>query len=184
MATILDLTLLKHFVPVFSIILIFAITYGVLQFVKVFGGENKNLHAIIALMVALFFVFSGDAMLFVQKILPVFVIMIIFIMVLLMGLRFAFGVEGGDQMLLKVFGDSAGTWVVIAVVLIFLITLGTLLAPRQLPRSGELTSANSTSRTDTTNWETNVVNLVYHPMFVGMIAVLVIMALAIKLLTK
>ena len=52
MASILDIGLLNTFSPIFTFILLFALIYAILEFAKIFG-ENKNIHGLIAFVVAL-----------------------------------------------------------------------------------------------------------------------------------
>ncbi|MBU2640107.1 MAG: hypothetical protein KKG75_05395 [Nanoarchaeota archaeon] len=86
-------------------LLIFAITFAILDKIKVF--EKKNINTIIAIIVAFFLIMQRDAVLLIQGFLPrVSMIVLTILMVLLVAGAFGFG-----------FGDSwQGLSVIIAIV--------------------------------------------------------------------
>jgi hypothetical protein len=76
MATFLDVSILSGFTPIFVWILIFAIVYGLLEFVKPFGKDNKQLiHGTIAVIIAFIFVTSGVSVRFITLSTPWFVVL-------------------------------------------------------------------------------------------------------------
>ena len=75
MATLLDTGLLEFILPVFSILLIYAIIFAILQKVKIFG-ESTATNIMVAVALAVIFAITPGAMEFVRLIAPWFVVMV------------------------------------------------------------------------------------------------------------
>ncbi len=192
MATPLDMSLLESFSGLFLFIMIYAITYAVLGLTKVLG-DSKTIQAVVAFCFALFMALASKPSQVVQGMVPWIGLLIIVSMFLLMSMRFLFGSDG-DDIMIKVLGGgsktSAGWWIFITISGILLISLGSVIGPDVTP--GSDTSVNTTDgvviddgsgSTQTGNWQTNVLNTIYHPKILGTILVLFIMVMAIKMLS-
>ena len=118
MATLFDLGLIESFTPIFVFLLIWVVTYGTLELTSVLG-KNKGLHAIVGLSAAILLAFSGKPQEIIKSMVPWFVLFFVFVLFLLVGMRFMFG-NKGDNMLLEIMGKEkgAGWWVLIISVII------------------------------------------------------------------
>lgn len=186
MATPLDLSLLEHFSGLFLFIMIFAITYAVLGLTKVLGSDSKTINAVVAFCFALFMTIAQKPSAIVKNMIPWVGLVIILIMFLLLASRFMFG-DKGDEILHSVMGSqkSTGWWIFVAIIGIFLISLGSSIGP-ELTAGGDSTNVTiepGSGSTGTSSWQTNVLNTIYHPKILGAIMVFTIMVAAIKLLS-
>ena len=183
MATVLDVSLLQDFQIIFGWLFIFILVYAALEITKALG-ENKGLHAVLAVCFATLFSFSSKAMTVVTGAAPWFVVLLVIIMFLLIGVRFAFGVEGGDAALNRVFGTTAGWWIFIPVIIIIGVLIMTTLGPGLLPLSedGSEPVEPGEKSTSTKDFSTNVWNTLFHPKMLGTGAILMIAVFAIALL--
>jgi len=190
MATPLDMSLLEHFSGLFLFIMIFAITYAVLGLTKVLGAENKGINAIVAFCFALFMALASKPSQIVQGMVPWIGLMMIVIMFMLLAMRFMFG-DKGDETLFKVLGGSAsaGWWIFITIIGILLVSLGSVIGPEVTPGGNTNSTTtggsvdSSPGSTQTGNWQSNVLNTIYHPKVLGAVLVLFIMLMAIKMLS-
>lgn len=124
MANPLDLGLLDSLSVIFSMLLVFAIVYGVLAKSKVFG-DNNGLHAIVGLVSALFLAFSPGVSQVIMTMVPWFVMMFIFFLLLLqffsfMGVNENFLLENLKK------DKSIVTWVMIISFVILISSLGSV----------------------------------------------------------
>ena len=189
MATPINIGLLESFSPVFVFIFVFAISYAVLGLTGVLGKDNKNIHGIVAFCIAIFLSLSVRPKAIITDMVPWFALVIVFFMFLMLAMRFVFG-EKGDRMMINVLGSEsgAGWWVFIAIIGILIISLSSSVGPSVTSTSNESTAGiNVTTAggsTQTGNWQTNVLNTMYHPKVLGTIIILVIALAAIRLLSS
>ena len=171
--------LLKEFSIIFGWLFVFVLSYALLEVTKVLG-ENKGLHAVLAVCFATLFAFSERATNIVLGSAPWFVVFMVLVMFLLIGVRFAFG-DKGDELLLETLGRrKAGWWILLPVVAIVGILIAFQIGPEMLPGGGgtETTESGGTS-TATSSFSQNIVNTLYHPKIIGMAAILMIAVFAI-----
>ncbi|MBW2970839.1 hypothetical protein KY320_01615, partial [Candidatus Woesearchaeota archaeon] len=184
MATIMDLGLLEHFTPVFVFIFIWAVTYGILTVTKILG-DSKNLNGIIAFCIGLFIAFSTKPRVIISGIIPWFVLMFVFFMFVLIGMRFVFGEGQGDEMMLNMLGGKtgAGWWIFAVGLTIVIVIAASELSPAITPGASNTTTTSGTSSsnaetgpgsTDTGDWRSNVLNTMFHPKMVGTLVFLLI----------
>ena len=83
MATFLDIGLLQKFEIIFPFLFVLVAVWGVLSYAK-FLGDNKFLHALISLILAVLVLFSDKARRAITGMAPWFVLLIIFIVFLWM----------------------------------------------------------------------------------------------------
>ena len=122
MATFLEgVGFLSEFSIIFPFILILVVVYALAQYTKMLG-DNKGVHAIVALAVAALFLFSGAANEIVKVITPWFVVLFIFILFLMTGMKM---VGGPDIDFKSVMGthQSIVYWII---ALALVITLGAI----------------------------------------------------------
>jgi len=193
MATIFDIGLLEYFSPIFTFIFIFVAMFGILQVVKIFGEKSQNLNAIIGFCIALFLTFADKPRLIVNGMIPWFALMFVFGLFLLTAMRFIFGSEAGDSMLLSMLGGKtgAGWWVGVGAIIILIVGISSVIGD-PLADSGEnATTDASTGNSDgssgstaTDDYRTNVLNTLYHPKLLGAVVLLLIALFAILLITR
>ena len=96
MATVLDLGLLQKFEIIFPFLLVFVIVYAILSSTK-FLGENKGIHSLIALAMAIMILFSATTREIINVMSPWFVVLFIFILFVLLAFKL-FGTTDEDIM--------------------------------------------------------------------------------------
>ena len=78
MATFLDTGLLSYFSVIFPALLVFVIVYALLEKTKLLG-ENKAIHAIAAIAIALMLMLSRNIMNVINYMAPWFVLLFVFL---------------------------------------------------------------------------------------------------------
>lgn len=190
MATFLDIGLAQHFSVIFPVLLVFVIVFALLEKSKIFG-ENKGLHSLIALCVALMMLFSPGVVQVISVMAPWFVLMVLLI-VFFMLLLMSFGTKW-DAIANYATGWQLPHWFFLIIALIvFVGALGQVYGSSLLPYSDEATGQNVTVSgdgnvdgvtTDTGDFNQNVGRAIFHPKTLGFIFILLIGSLTIKLLT-
>src|SRR3989338_1980421 len=104
MANILDLTLLREFSQIFVWILIFVVSYGILQAANIF--HSKGLHALIAVALTVLIGTTGSTSVLTSMI-PWFVVLGFFLVFILILGQFI-GLKQTD--VLSVFGGKGTIW--------------------------------------------------------------------------
>ena len=196
MATFLEIGLLEHFGPLFVVLIIFLILFGLMEYIKAFGEGKRGLHAIIALMVALLFLASKAATTMVNFMVPWFMVLVIFVFFILFVVRM-FGVgEGEMKDLIK--DSNVYPWIIVFALLILIVGLSTVFGQGLLESGSGKTSTTTnytdgtgisnpdsgTTSTTTPSFATNALNTLRNPKVLGLIFVLVVAAFALLFLTK
>lgn len=193
MATFLDISILGHFVGIFTFLLVFVIVYGMLELFKMFGDGHRGLHAIIALAVAFIVIFSKGVVAVIQTFTPWFVILILVIFFILFAVRM-FGATDKDIRDELTSGTTITTWIIIFTVVILLFSLGAGFGQDSLSSRGNTgtsatqtnTSTNATAEpgsTATTNFNQNLYNTLFHPKVLGLILIMLLAVIAMLFLT-
>ncbi len=187
----LDLSLLKVATPLFTLILVTAITYAFASWGKLFG-ENKFVHVIISFIIGIFVtVVSDSARKIIEYIIPWFTVIFIFLVFLLILFK-VFGAT--DESIRNVITKHTGTQytLIIIGIVILLGALANTFGQQMLETTaGKAKAANSsimekydsmkgTGNTATQDIETNITATFYHPKILGMLFVLIIGAIAIR----
>ncbi len=193
MATPIDLSLLGTFSPIFVFIFVFAVSYAALGLTNVLGKDNKNIVGIISFCIAVFLTLSTKPRLMIPEMVPWFAMVVIFFMFLMLAMRFVFGEKGGDEMLIKVLGggagggSGAGWWVFIMIIGIVVIAFSASVGPEITSGSNDTTATTvveaGTGSTGTNNWNTNILNTLFHPKLLGTVLILIIALSAIRMLS-
>ncbi|MEK6835783.1 MAG: hypothetical protein AABX55_02055 [Nanoarchaeota archaeon] len=167
MATILeDLGFLQFFLPVFIFLFIFALVYAVLDKFKLMG-ENKLLKGLVAFVIGLLFLFSQDALEFVQFLTPWFVIFVV-IALFILSLFIFMGVK--EESLKEAVGSPQVYWVVLILIIILLIAaIGSVFAPFFAPEEPA-----------TTPTEIGVTEILVHPRVLGALFLLIVSAFVVR----
>ena len=186
----LDVGFLSYFSPVFIWVLIFTLTYAMMQFTK-FLGDNKIIHAGIGLIIATVFLFSTSAATVVMFIAPWFTVLFIFAVFLLMAYKL-FGATD-DQIKSALANQSSIQYTILALgIIILLFGLGAGFGQDLLSYTSDSTSLSSategvseagTGSTATSSFQQNLVATLFNPKVLGMVLILVIGAFTIRGMT-
>lgn len=190
MATFLDIGLAQHFSVIFPVLLVFVLVFAILEKTQIFG-DKKGLHSIIALCLAVMMLFIPGVVQVVSMMAPWVVVLLLFI-VFLMVLFMAMGVKW-DQVVKYASGEFevAHWFLLILMIIIFIGSIGSVYGNSMLPFSGGKVAAGNitqmnedgTYSTDTGEFNQNVGSVIFHPKVLGLLFVLMVGALAIKLLS-
>lgn len=122
MATPLDVGLLSKFSIIFSMLFIFVVVYSVLSMTKLLG-KNNGVNSIVALVTALMLLFAPNVAEVINIMIPWFILLLIFILMVYLLFRFMGASESDLTKVLKEY--KAILWVIIVIsVIIFLAALG------------------------------------------------------------
>jgi hypothetical protein len=201
----LDTGLLNFFSPLFLFILIFAIVYAMMQWSKLFG-DNKVLHAIIAVMIGLFgSLLSPSARSMIEYIIPWFTFLIIFGVMIIIIFKM-FGVS--DSSLTFAVKSSGVMWTILIIAIVIALgalsnTFGQSSLAITTPGAGatENVSSADTGQSTTnsvgiisvgnpgtpnmasTDFKSNLGATFYNPKILGALFILLIAAMAARMLT-
>lgn len=196
MATFLDISILGHFITIFTFLLVFVIVYGMLELFKIFGDGHKGIHAIIALAIGFIVIFSKGVVAVIQTFTPWFTILILVIFFILFAVRM-FGATDKDIRNELTSGSTITTWIIIFTVVILLFSLGSGFGQESLERGlstqntntqGTITNnANITltsgGNTSSSNFNQNLYNTLFNPKVLGLILVMLLAVMAMLFLT-
>jgi hypothetical protein len=189
MATFLDIGLIEHFAVIFPVLLVFVILFAMLEKSKILG-ENKGLHALISLCVAIMMLFVPGLPTVIGIIAPWFVVLFLLVTFFLM-LLLAFGTKWESIVSVASDWQTPHWFLLIISLIIFVGALGIVYGESLLPYSEEATGQNITvteegvvegATTDTGDFNRNVGRVLFHPKTLGLVIVLIIGSLTIKLL--
>lgn len=178
MASILDASLLSLLSPVFALIFVFLVVYSVLEASKVLG-ENKGVHALLALMIAFFVALTPNISRLIIFMSPWFVVMIVFIVFMFMIGQFS-GLAQAD--IITTFGGKAGAfwWIVFFSGLILTFGLSNVFGQQLLQgEDGTTATVNSTQKSAFAN---NVSQTLFHPKLLGLVLILLIASFTVRLM--
>ena len=203
MASLLDVTLLSHFSEVFVFLFVFVIIYATLKLTKVLG-DNNGLMGLIALSVGVLFMFSEKAINMVTFMLPWFVLMAVFIIMIILNYRILGGEEDIIGMLSGVGKHKTVVyWIIIGGIVIVLMALannyGQTVGP-YLDDEGNTVYRNSSSPIESVSgigdnfrdsgdvgsgdFQTNLGATLFHPKVLGMVLILVIATFTMMFMVK
>ena len=193
MATFLDIGLAQHFSVVFTVLLVFVLVFALLEKTKILG-DNKGLNSIVALCLAVMTLFLPGVVAVIAHMAPWFVLILMFL-IMLLTLLMAMGTKW-EQIAKYASADFqvAHWFVLIILIIVFVGALSTVYGETLLPYSGgKVIQDNESSPqgvlgedgtvTDTGDFNKNVGRVIVHPKVLGLLLVLMIGALAVKLLT-
>jgi len=203
MASFIDVSLTGYFTNIFLFLLVYAGVFALLSKLKILG-ENKNLGAVIAFVIALFVTLSEPVSKFIIFVLPwFFVIGLILLFFIFIGKLF--GKTDKDIAWAFTWNSESPviTWVIIIVIIVLVIGFSQMFGQELLEQnptysegeSSETVSSVATSSinvgldgneipTDTGEYSSNVLGTLIHPKILGMIVLLVTGLAAILLITK
>lgn len=190
MATVFDASILSHFTLIFSMILVMAIMYGILQFSNAFHG-SKGLHVLIAALMGLLMILVPDVVAVLGIMIPWFTLLFIFLIMLLLVYQI-FGAS--EAMIAEALSDRALIWVfIIIAVIIALVSFSSVYGQRLLetgtpgaeggvmaempaPASGTI------GGTGTPNFANNLSATFFHPKVLGAFFMLLIATITMAIM--
>ena len=169
MATFLDVTALESFSNIFVFLFVWLAVYGILIYTKVLG-QNKFIHILIGLILALFVLFSDLATKIIIDIVPWLALLFVFVILISVATQ-SFGAS------FEASAYSGLKYVLLAFVAIAIV-VGALTEVRQ---AVSVPGDNETS-TDFDRDFSQTATVLFHPNFLGMILLLAIAVFTIVLL--
>lgn len=163
MATFLDVTGLQYFSSIFVFLFVWLVVYAVLLWTKVLG-DNKVVHALIGLLLAIFVLISPVATSVVADVAPFVAVVFLFIVLI----SVATTMLGAN---IEAFPALKG------ILLVFIILTIIVAAGVKLREQASVPSSTQTDLSKT-------VNLIFHPTFLGTILVFAIAVFTIALLAS
>jgi len=163
MATFLDVTGLQYFSSIFVFLFVWLVVYALLLWTKILG-ENKFVHALIGLLLAMFVLISPIATSIVASVAPYLAVAFLFIVLISVAAKML----GGD---IESFPALRGIMLVFIVIIIF------VAAGIKIREQVDVPSETQTDLSKT-------VNLVFNPKFLGTVLILAIAVFTIALLAS
>jgi len=187
MATFLDIGLVQHFAVIFPILLVFVIVFALLEKSKMLG-ENKGMHALIALCIAMMMLFVPGITQVIAVMAPWFVLMFLFVFFFFF-LLMAFGVKWEKISEYASKDWETPHWFLLVIgIVIFVGAIATVYGSSLLPFSQEpgtaaqINATEGATTTDTGSFNQNVGRVLFHPKTIGLIFLLMVGSLTIRLL--
>ncbi len=183
MATVLDLSVLKTFMPIFSWIFAFLLVYGFLEVTQIF--KNKGIHAMLAFVFSIMVAVSGTATTAIASMAPWFLVIIFFVFIVYLIGNFM-GLPSGE--ILSAFGGKGAIWWILILGFVILAvglsqTFGEQLLDARQGGTNQTATETGDSGTPTNHGQT-VLFILTDPKILGMILILLISALTVVLLTQ
>ena len=186
MASFLDIGLLEYFLPAFTFLFIFVVSYAVLDKFKLLG-DNKGLKLIASFSISILFLFSTDALKLVNFITPWFIVMVVIAMFLIalfmfMGLK--------EDSIVKAVGSGQVVWPIIIISIILLIValvhvFGSYMSPYgTLEEQPQETVYSTSDDGDAKSRESESMKTLVNPKILGALFLLIIATFAISYISK
>ncbi|RMF05575.1 hypothetical protein D6764_04345 [Candidatus Woesearchaeota archaeon] len=185
MATVLDLTLLEGFSSIFSFLLIFTIIYALLVYTK-FLGDNKSLHAIIALSFSVIMLFTPRALEAVKIMVPWFMLFILAGVFVLLVYKLFGAPDSSIEWTVRNYGGLKWGIFIVSVIIIAG-SLGYVYsqpAPGTAPQEGNSTILTAYQGDVGSTGEEALLATIFHPKVLGMVVTLLIAVFTISLLSQ
>jgi hypothetical protein len=185
MATVIDVGLLGFFSPIFALIFIFVVVFGVLTVTKLFG-DNKGVVSLIALTVALMTTIAPSALEVIAGMTPFFVIGLVFVVFLLMMAMFL-GLKQPE--ILASLGGNGAFWAVFifAIVVMFIVLSNvygsTTLSYTQNSTDTSTTVSSGDGNTGGSDITSNAAKTFFNEKILGMILILFVASFAVRFLS-
>jgi hypothetical protein len=189
MATFLDIGLVGHFGVIFPVLLVFVIVFALLEKTKILG-DNKGLHSLIALCIAIMILFVPGLTTVIAIMAPWFVVLFLLITFFLL-LLMAFGTKWTSIVGVASSWQTPHWFLLIIALVVFVGALAQVYGGSMLPYSESEVGSNVSvseegevegASTDTGDFNRNVGRVIFHPKTLGLVFLLMIGSLTIRLL--
>lgn len=190
MATVLDISVLSYFIPVFIFLFVFTIFFAILQKTKLLGS-NPGIDALISFSVAMLFMFVSDARQLITVITPWLVIMLVVLMSLLLVFMFL-GVKA--ETISDAMSESGTVWTILIILVIGLVIAFTQVFGQKVASitqgpypvttgADQTTGITTTTTAGSQNFLVTVGSIVFSPKILGMFLLLMIASQSIRLIS-
>lgn len=190
MATVLDVNLLRYFIPVFIFLFVFTVFFAILQKTKIFGASS-GIDALIAFSVAMLFMFVSEARQLVTIITPWLVIVLVIFMSFMLIFMFV-GVKA--ETIAGALSESGTVWTIVIILIIALVIAFTQVFGQKIAgiTQGTYPTPTGTDQLQPTtpqagqqpHFLVTVGSIVFSPKLLGMFLLLVIASQAIRLIAE
>lgn len=186
MATFLEIGLLNYFSIIFPALLVFVIVYAVFEKFKLLG-ENKSIHAIIAISLAFIVILYPDIVSIINFISPWFVFMFIAVILIIMVYKIMGATDASLENFIRT--DRGVQWFIFALSAIIIIAgishvYGQRLLPATLEEGDNVTVEGEVTSGATGEFKENVAAIFFHPKVLGVLFIFLVAVFAIGLLTR
>jgi hypothetical protein len=187
MATFLETGVLSYFSIIFPAILVFAIVYALLSKTKILG-ENRVLHATIAIFLAFMVMLSRDIAEIINFGAPWFVLVFVFMVLILLIYRFMGASEADLTNFIKT--DRPIAWFIFAISIIIVISsISHIYGQRLLEQTdGEnltISEAQELAKeADGTTYRSELYKTFFSPKILGLIFIFLVATFTIAMLTR
>ena len=181
MATVLDLGLLEFILPVFSFLFVWVVVYAVMD--KFNLAKSTSVKLLVSFCIGLLFLFSADALEFVNFITPWFVVLVI-VALFLIALFMFMGVK--EDVISKSVGDPRVYWtgIIIAVILLIVALIHVFGAVQSPYQGGEVSSGEQTGISGEKTRESESLKTLVHPRILGALFLLIVATLAANFISR
>lgn len=184
MATLLDLALFEFFEPLFIFVLIYAILYGVLSKINMFGEDSSSFNALISFGVSFLFILSPSLREVISIALPWYALLFVVLGFILMFFLFL-GVE--DDTIKSLFSSKKYGFVIFITIVIFIIifvsSLMAVYGDDLRDMSGTDYSEDDIEEIPDEAYADNIVLTLVHPKVLGTLFLLVFSGAVVFLLS-
>ncbi len=187
MATVLDISILSYFIPVFIFLFVFVVFFAILQKTKILG-QNAGIDALVSFSVAMLFMFVSEARQLITIITPWLVILLVIFMSFMLVFMFV-GVKA--ETIAGVFTESGNAWTIVIILIIALVIAFTqvfgskIAAITQGPypvQTGTEQTPTQPAQPGTQHFLVTVGSIVFSPKILGMFLLIVVASQAIRLI--
>lgn len=184
MATFLQIGLLKYFSIIFPALLIFFVVFAVLEKTKILGEGKTAVNAIVGIAIAFILILSKDIVAIINYMIPWFVIVFIFLILLLV----VFKIMGAtDQTIADLLANNKTVqWILVGIgVIILIASIAHVYGERLAPvAEGEVAEGAAIEDVEEGTFKQSVLKVLFNPLILGVLFVLVLAIFAIGLLTR
>jgi hypothetical protein len=193
MATLMDISIFKHFSSFFTFILIWIVLFAILEKTAILGKERKSLNGLLAVVVAFLVLTTSSAIGLIGFMVPWFLVLIVFAFLIIFTVRI-FGI-GEDSIVAA--GKDVYPYIIVIAIVILLFGLGNVFGQSALNlqnnNGGGQVNTNSTcdpdveecvTDTNTGNYSNNLFNTIFHPKVLGLVFILFCGVFILVFLTK
>ncbi|MEM4259989.1 MAG: hypothetical protein QXG00_02030 [Candidatus Woesearchaeota archaeon] len=197
MATLLDISIFKHFGSFFAFLLVWIILFAVLEKTHILGKERRGLNSLLALVISFLVLATSSVLNLVSFIVPWFIVLIIVGLLIIFTIR-VFGAD--EESIVKAVKTDVYPYVIVIAIVILLFGLGSAFGQAALnlgwssgKGSGNIGQNGNYSidcqygecpETNTNSFSNNLFNTIFHPKVVGMIFIMLVGVFLLVFLTK
>ena len=183
MATFLQIGLLNYFSIIFPALLIFFVVFAILQKTKVLG-ENITVNAIVGIAIAFIVILFRDIVTVINFMIPWFVIIFIFLILLLVVLKIMGATDATIAEMLA--NNKSVQWILVGIgVIILIAAIAHVYGERLVPvtAEGEIAEGAEIGEGESA-YKQSIMKVIFNPLILGMLFILILAIAAIGLLTR